>query len=214
MSAQLLDCHGRRYLLAVQVGPVPARIEEEADGELVRREIRQSVAFAGSLVIRAITAQQLLDPPIPRSDRRPWVRTILPQCLREDGSSRRRTARERVSGWRISSGLPGLRLTGINDSDSFPPLSPLFPLSMCRSRYTTLFSISAPHAFDMAKSEHPQEPAQPFPESLCHQCRYRGLVQSRRDSVFIKCENPALPKYLKQPVLACPHRSVRETNHT
>lgn len=127
MSAQLPGRHGLRYLLAVQVGPMPARIAEEADGELVRREIRQSVAFAGSLVIRAITAQRLLDPPIPRSDRRPLVRTILPQCLREDGSSRRRTARERVSGWRISCGGPGLRLTGINNSDTFSPL-PLFPV--------------------------------------------------------------------------------------
>lgn len=144
MSAQLLDRHDRRYLLAVQVGPVPARIEEEADGELVRREIRQSVAFAGSLVIRAITAQRLLDPPIPRSDRRPWVRTILPQCLREDGSSRRRTARERVSGWRISSGLPGLRLTGINDSDSFPPFPP-FSRSQCADPGTLLFSALAHH---------------------------------------------------------------------
>ncbi len=38
---------------------------------------------------------------------------------------------------------------------------------------------------------------------LCGGCRYARLVRSSRESVFVRCTRPALPKYQGQPVLRC-----------
>lgn len=43
----------------------------------------------------------------------------------------------------------------------------------------------------------------PFPESLCHRCRYLRLVESGKGSVFLMCQEPTLPKYGPQPVRSC-----------
>jgi hypothetical protein len=50
----------------------------------------------------------------------------------------------------------------------------------------------------------------PFPTSLCHRCRHLRLVGSRRGSVFLQCTEPSLPKYLPQPVRACPRFTPAE----
>ena len=44
----------------------------------------------------------------------------------------------------------------------------------------------------------------PFAESLCHRCRKLRLVHSGKGSTFLMCQAPELPKYPRQPVLACP----------
>lgn len=44
----------------------------------------------------------------------------------------------------------------------------------------------------------------PFPDSLCHRCRSLRLVGNKRGSIFLQCTHPALPKYPRQPVIACP----------
>jgi hypothetical protein len=46
-------------------------------------------------------------------------------------------------------------------------------------------------------------PALPFPDSLCHRCRYLHVVTTKRGSVFLQCREPSLPKYTGQPVRAC-----------
>jgi hypothetical protein len=43
----------------------------------------------------------------------------------------------------------------------------------------------------------------PFPDSICHRCRWHRMVWSAR-SGFIMCTNPELAKYPPQPVRACP----------
>lgn len=45
--------------------------------------------------------------------------------------------------------------------------------------------------------------APPFPESLCHRCRWLRLTGNKRGSIFLQCTNPALPKYPRQPVVRC-----------
>lgn len=45
--------------------------------------------------------------------------------------------------------------------------------------------------------------APPFPDSLCHRCRFLRLVESGKGSVFLMCREPTLPKYGPQPVKAC-----------
>jgi|1185.fasta_scaffold823898_2 hypothetical protein len=42
----------------------------------------------------------------------------------------------------------------------------------------------------------------PFPDSLCHRCRFLRIVRSAR-SAFLMCQEPSLPKYTAQPVRAC-----------
>lgn len=49
----------------------------------------------------------------------------------------------------------------------------------------------------------PMTDALPFPDSLCHRCRYLRVVRSGRGSTFLMCEEPSLPKYGPQPVRAC-----------
>jgi hypothetical protein len=44
--------------------------------------------------------------------------------------------------------------------------------------------------------------APPFPGSLCHRCVHAALVEGARSN-FLKCEHPELPRYRRQPVLAC-----------
>jgi len=44
----------------------------------------------------------------------------------------------------------------------------------------------------------------PFPESLCHRCVNLRLIGSKRGSIFLHCTEPSLPKYPRQPVVACP----------
>jgi hypothetical protein len=44
---------------------------------------------------------------------------------------------------------------------------------------------------------------EPFPDSLCHRCRWMRLVEAKRSS-FLQCTEPTMPKYLPQPVRACP----------
>ena len=43
----------------------------------------------------------------------------------------------------------------------------------------------------------------PFAESLCHQCEQLRLVHSGKGSTFLMCQDPELPKYPRQPVVAC-----------
>ena len=42
----------------------------------------------------------------------------------------------------------------------------------------------------------------PFPDSLCHRCRFLRIVRMAR-STFLMCQEPSLPKYTAQPVRAC-----------
>jgi hypothetical protein len=44
----------------------------------------------------------------------------------------------------------------------------------------------------------------PFPDSLCHRCRWLRLTGNKRGSVFMQCTEPTLPRYGPQPVRACP----------
>jgi hypothetical protein len=44
----------------------------------------------------------------------------------------------------------------------------------------------------------------PFPASLCHRCRWLRLTGNKRGSIFLQCTEPSLPKYPRQPVVACP----------
>jgi len=46
-------------------------------------------------------------------------------------------------------------------------------------------------------------PTLPFPDSLCHRCRWHRLVRTAR-SAFVLCGAPGLPKYPPQPVRTCP----------
>ncbi len=39
---------------------------------------------------------------------------------------------------------------------------------------------------------------------LCGGCTYARLVRSSKESVFVRCTRPELPKYQGQPVLRCP----------
>jgi hypothetical protein len=44
----------------------------------------------------------------------------------------------------------------------------------------------------------------PFPQSLCHRCRWLRLAGNKRGSVFLQCTEPTLPRYGPQPVVSCP----------
>jgi len=46
------------------------------------------------------------------------------------------------------------------------------------------------------------KPALPFPDSLCHRCANRRVVETKT-STFVMCTALAT-KYPRQPVLACP----------
>jgi hypothetical protein len=43
----------------------------------------------------------------------------------------------------------------------------------------------------------------PFPDSLCHRCRWMRTSGNKRGSIFLQCTEPTLPKYLPQPVRIC-----------
>lgn len=43
----------------------------------------------------------------------------------------------------------------------------------------------------------------PFPASLCHRCRHLRLNGNKRGSIFLMCTEPSMPKYPRQPVVAC-----------
>jgi hypothetical protein len=49
----------------------------------------------------------------------------------------------------------------------------------------------------------------PFPESLCHRCVWMRTTGNKRGSIFLQCTEPAMPKYLPQPVRACPRFQER-----
>ena len=49
----------------------------------------------------------------------------------------------------------------------------------------------------------------PFAESLCHRCLNLRVVRSKT-STFLMCQEPSLPKYPRQPVVACPKFSPRQ----
>ena len=42
----------------------------------------------------------------------------------------------------------------------------------------------------------------PFPDSLCHRCRWHRIVRGGRSS-FVLCQEPSLPRYAPQPVVRC-----------
>ncbi len=42
----------------------------------------------------------------------------------------------------------------------------------------------------------------PFPQSLCHDCRWLSLVASAT-TTFLRCRKPEWPKYAPQPVRRC-----------
>jgi hypothetical protein len=46
--------------------------------------------------------------------------------------------------------------------------------------------------------------ALPFPQSLCHRCRWLRITGNKRGSAFLQCTEPSLPRYGPQPVLSCP----------
>jgi hypothetical protein len=50
-------------------------------------------------------------------------------------------------------------------------------------------------------------PPLPFPNSLCHGCRFLRLNASKRGSTFLQCTEESRPKYGPQPVTEC---SVRQ----
>jgi hypothetical protein len=54
-----------------------------------------------------------------------------------------------------------------------------------------------------ARDDIDDAPALPFPDSLCHRCRYLRTAGNRRGSVFLSCTEPSMPKYLPQPVVRC-----------
>jgi hypothetical protein len=45
--------------------------------------------------------------------------------------------------------------------------------------------------------------AEPFPDSLCHRCRWVRRVENKRGSVFLMCTEPSLPRYQSQPIRQC-----------
>jgi hypothetical protein len=49
----------------------------------------------------------------------------------------------------------------------------------------------------------------PFAQSLCHRCANLRLVQTKT-STFLMCQQAELPKYPRQPVVACPGFVARE----
>jgi len=49
----------------------------------------------------------------------------------------------------------------------------------------------------------------PFTDSLCHRCVQLRLVTSGKGSTFLMCNEPALPKYPRQPVGACTYFAAR-----
>jgi hypothetical protein len=52
--------------------------------------------------------------------------------------------------------------------------------------------------------------APPFPESLCHRCRWLRLTGNKRGSIFLSCTEPSLPKYPRQPVVQCRGFAAKE----
>ncbi len=60
---------------------------------------------------------------------------------------------------------------------------------------------SAPTRYDAQVAEPP-----PFPTSVCHGCAHLRLNGNRRGSVFLACAEPAMPRYLPQPVVRCGRR--------
>jgi hypothetical protein len=53
------------------------------------------------------------------------------------------------------------------------------------------------------------EPARPFPESLCHACRFVRYTGNKRGSIFLACDEPSLPRYQAQPIVRCPKYAPR-----
>jgi hypothetical protein len=51
----------------------------------------------------------------------------------------------------------------------------------------------------------------PFPQSICHGCAQLRLVVSGKQSTFLMCKAPELPKYPRQPVAQCAHRVAAAT---
>jgi len=49
----------------------------------------------------------------------------------------------------------------------------------------------------------------PYAESLCHRCVNLRLVHSKT-STFLMCQEPSLPKYPRQPVVACGKLTPRD----
>jgi hypothetical protein len=54
------------------------------------------------------------------------------------------------------------------------------------------------------------EAARPFPTSQCHGCRFVRYNGNKRGSVFLACDEPSLPRYQPQPVIACPRFTAIE----
>jgi hypothetical protein len=52
------------------------------------------------------------------------------------------------------------------------------------------------------------DPDPPFPASLCHGCRHLRRTGNKRGSIFLQCTEPSLPKYPRQPVIACAKREA------
>jgi hypothetical protein len=50
----------------------------------------------------------------------------------------------------------------------------------------------------------------PFADSLCQRCQHLRLVTSGKGSTFLMCQEPSLPKYPRQPVVACERFSPRD----
>jgi hypothetical protein len=48
---------------------------------------------------------------------------------------------------------------------------------------------------------------------LCSRCNWARPVKSSKGSVFVMCRHEALPKYLPQPVLTCPHAHLKPIDH-
>jgi hypothetical protein len=46
---------------------------------------------------------------------------------------------------------------------------------------------------------------------LCGTCQWAELVRSSKQSLFVLCKNPHLPKYQGQPVLRCNYFEARDS---
>ncbi|HEY4180969.1 MAG TPA: hypothetical protein VGM90_29200 [Kofleriaceae bacterium] len=52
----------------------------------------------------------------------------------------------------------------------------------------------------MTESRQPK----PYADSICHRCAHLRVIESGKGSTFLMCREPSLPKYPRQPVVACP----------
>ena len=60
-----------------------------------------------------------------------------------------------------------------------------------------------PEEFTPEELEHKQDLLRASRGGLCSICDFAKLIKSSRESVFVMCSHPDLPKYQGQPVQEC-----------